>query len=108
MSIEQIGILAGALTAMIAILTPLVRLNGLLSRLNALLDSLQARTLRCEARLDELEARLSRGEAALAGVRESVFHAHRRLDGHEKSNGRPVPMQSARPKTHHEPKENER
>ena len=72
--------LDGMLAALCSVVTPLIRLNGLLSRLNALLDGLQARTLRCEARLDELEARLSHGEAELATVRESVFHAHHRLD----------------------------
>ena len=80
MTLEQLGIFAGILVALISLITPHVRLNGLLSRLNVLLDSLQARTLRCEARLDELEERLSHSESALATVRESVFHAHHRLD----------------------------
>ena len=84
MTIEQFGILAAAAAAFLSLLTPLLRLNGLLARLNALLDSLQARTLRCEARLDELEGQLAKATAELASVRESVFHAHRRLDGMEK------------------------
>ena len=46
MTLEQLGIFAGILVALISLITPLVRLNGLLSRLNVLLDSLQARTLR--------------------------------------------------------------
>ena len=80
MTLEQIGVVAGILVAFLSLLTPLVRLNGLLSRLNALLDGLEMRTLRCEARLDELETRACRSEAELATIRESLFHAHHRLD----------------------------
>ena len=86
MTIEQLGVVAGILVAFVSLLTPLLRLNGLLSRLNALLDGLENRTLRCEARLDELESRLGRTVAELAMVRESVFHAHHRLDELNKEN----------------------
>lgn len=76
MSLEQIGILAGILVALVS----LIRLNGLLSRLNILLDSLRGRTLRCEERLDEHELRFARGEAEIAALREAVAQAHHRLD----------------------------
>ena len=80
MSIEQIGILCGALAALISLLTPLIRLNGLLSRLNVLLDALRGRTVRCEERLDEHELRFARGEAEMAALREAVTQLGHRMD----------------------------
>lgn len=80
MSIEQIGILCGALAALISLVTPLIRLNGLLSRLNVLLDALRGRTVRCEERLDEHELRFAHGEAELAALREAVTQLAHRMD----------------------------
>ncbi len=88
MTLEQISLLCGICAALAALITPIVRLNGLLSRLNALLDSLRGRTLRCEERLDEHELHMAEYRADLAGLRESVKSAHKRIDELKKRYGK--------------------